>query len=139
VSLKLLIDECLSPELVELAVAAGHIESSCIRDRGWLQKKDWDLMRLVVAGDWTLVTHNARDFRGHGSESPGGHHARQDIHAGLICLNSAFPMTLDRQHRLFRLALHELSSMGDLVNLALEVSENADSSIYLDVYEIPLS
>jgi hypothetical protein len=137
VSLKLLIDECLSPELVELAVAAGHVESSCIRDRGWLHMKDWDLMRLVVASDWTLVTHNARDFRGPGSEAPGGHHARQDIHAGLVCLNSAFPMSLDRQHRLFSLALEELAGMKDLVNLALEVTEHADRSIDIDVYEIP--
>jgi len=139
VNLKLLIDECLSPELVELAVAAGHVESSCIRDRGWLHMKDWDLMRQVVASDWTLVTHNARDFRGSGSEAPGGHHARQDIHAGLVCLNSAFTMSLDLQHRLFRLALEELASMKDLVNLALEVTENADRSIDIDVYEIPPS
>lgn len=138
-SLKLLIDECLSPELVELAVAAGHVESSCIRDRGWLHMKDWDLMREVVASDWTLVTHNARDFRGPGSNAPGGHHARQDIHAGLVCLNSAYPMSLDRQHRLFSLALDELAEMKDLVNLALEVTENVDRSIDIDVYEIPPS
>ena len=34
-SLKLLIDECLSPELVELAVQAGYLQSTCVRDRGW--------------------------------------------------------------------------------------------------------
>ena len=33
---RLLIDECLSPELVQLAIDAGHVESSCVRDRGRL-------------------------------------------------------------------------------------------------------
>jgi hypothetical protein len=32
-SFRLLIDECLSPELVALAIAAGHVESTCARDR----------------------------------------------------------------------------------------------------------
>ncbi len=27
---RFLIDECLSPELVQLAVAAGHLESTCV-------------------------------------------------------------------------------------------------------------
>lgn len=29
---KLLVDECLSPELVTMAVEAGHVESTCLRD-----------------------------------------------------------------------------------------------------------
>lgn len=45
VSFKFLIDECLSPELVEMAVAAGHPESTCVRDHGWLRRKDWELMQ----------------------------------------------------------------------------------------------
>ncbi len=43
-SFRLLIDECLSPELVDVAVAAGYVESTCARDRGPLAKKDWELM-----------------------------------------------------------------------------------------------
>lgn len=35
-SFRLLIDECLSPELVDLAVEAGYVESTCARDRGLL-------------------------------------------------------------------------------------------------------
>lgn len=137
VSFKFLIDECLSPELVEIAVAAGHPESTCVRDRGWLHRKDWELMQLVIAGDLTMVTNNSRDFRGQGPDGPGGLHARQEIHAGLVCLNSAYPMTLDRQHRLFKIALDELAGTADLVNLALEVFEHADLSIDIELYEIP--
>ena len=65
---RLLIDECLSPELVQLAIDAGFFESTCVRDRGLLHRKDWELMAYVVAADFTLVTHNARDFRGMGAE-----------------------------------------------------------------------
>jgi hypothetical protein len=59
-SLKLLIDECLSPSLVEMALTAGHHESTCVLHRGWTGEKDWDLIQHVIAGDFTLVTHNAR-------------------------------------------------------------------------------
>jgi predicted nuclease of predicted toxin-antitoxin system len=48
-SLRLLIDECLSPDLVDLAVAAGHVESTCLRDRGLLGTQDWTLMKHVLA------------------------------------------------------------------------------------------
>lgn len=86
----------------------------------------------------TMVTNNSRDFRGQGPAGPGGRHARQEIHAGLVCLNSAYPMTLDRQHRLFKIALDELAGTADLVNLALEVFEHADLSIDIELYEIPM-
>lgn len=70
-SLRLLIDECLSPDLVDLAVAAGHVESTCLRDRGLLGTQDWTLMKHVLAEDFTLVTVNAQDFRGSGEDTPG--------------------------------------------------------------------
>lgn len=77
-SFKLLLDECLSPELVDMAAARGHVESTCVRNMGWSGKKDWELIRIVVEGDYTLVTHNAVDFRGGGPGALGGEHARQE-------------------------------------------------------------
>ena len=136
---KLLIDECLSPELVEMAVAAGHVESTCVRNMGWLAKKDWELIDLVVANDYSLVTHNAEDFRGEGPAKPGGEHAKQPIHAGLVCLTSELPMSLSRQRDLFAIALSELAEIQDLVNRALEVFEDADGQISVSTYQIPES
>lgn len=136
---RFLIDECLSPELVQLAVAAGHLESTCVRDRGWAGTKDWTLVTYAVEGDYTLVTHNSPDFRGQGPGKLGGQHAKQPIHAGLVCLNSVHVMDLPRQLDLFRLVLAELASMDDLVNQALEVFELADGSVELDSYSIPES
>lgn len=69
-SLKLLIDECLSPLLAQQARAAGHARSTCVRDMGWSGTKDWRLIALVTVGDYTLVTVNARDFRGPRSLAP---------------------------------------------------------------------
>ena len=134
---KLLIDECLSPELVGMAVTAGHVESTCVRDRGWLGSKDWKLIELAVAEDYTLVTHNAVDFRGAGAGNLGGLHAKQPIHAGLVCLNSVHVMDIERQRDLFRLALDELAGLSDLVNQALEVFEDEDGSVGVDIYDIP--
>lgn len=133
---KLLVDECLSPELVEMAVAAGHFESTCVRDRGWSGKKDWELIEVVVAGDFTLVTNNAEDFRGGGQGDLGGEHANQEIHAGLICLHSP-RMSLAKQRELFEIALNELAALPDLVNQALEVFEDDDGRVTVEIYVIP--
>ena len=102
-----------------------------------LSSTDWELITFVVTGDFTLVTHNARDFRGEGQENPGGLHAQQEIHAGLICLNSFYPMDLDRQHRLFQLALAELDGMPDLINQALEIFEDEEGTVTAELYDIP--
>ena len=135
--LRFLVDECLSPELVSMAVLAGHVESTCVRDRGLAGTKDWKLIEHVVAGDFTLVTHNAVDFRGGGPPNLGGEHAKQPIHAGLVCLNSVHTMDLQRQLDLFQIALDELATMDDLVNQALEVFEEADGSVEVVIYDIP--
>ncbi|CAN7690072.1 hypothetical protein [Variovorax paradoxus] len=47
-----------------MAVACGHFESTCVRDRGWQGMLDRDLMEKVLAEDFALVTNNAVDFRG---------------------------------------------------------------------------
>lgn len=134
---RFLIDECLTPELVPMAIQAGHVESTCVRDRGLAGTKDWKLIEHVVAGDFTLVTNNSVDFRGGGPGKLGGEHAKQPIHAGLVCLNSVHVLDLQRQLDLFQVALDELATMDDLVNQALEVFEKEDGSIEVEVYDIP--
>jgi len=44
VTFKFLVGECLSPGLVDVALMAGHYESSCVRNRGWLGLKDRELI-----------------------------------------------------------------------------------------------
>ena len=137
--LKFLIDECLSPELVGVAHAAGHLETTCVRNLGRSGTKDWDLMPLVIAGDFTLVTNNSKDFRGRTPGQPGGLHAKEEIHAGLVCLNTEIGMDIDKQRELFEIALEELAGVADLVNQALEVTEREDGSVEVVFYAIPAS
>ncbi|UXH79266.1 DUF5615 family PIN-like protein [Roseateles amylovorans] len=135
---KFLIDECLSPELVRIAVAAGHVESTCVRNRGWAGTKDYRLMQHVIAEDFTLVTGNSVDFRGHGPGQLGGEHAKVDLHAGLVCLNSERPLDLQLQLALFEVALSVLEDeKTDLINTALDIFHKDDDTVEWALYRIP--
>jgi len=48
---KFLIDECLSPELAELARQRGYVESVHVNQRNRAAAKDQQLMRYILAGD----------------------------------------------------------------------------------------
>ena len=134
---RLLIDECLSPDLVELAIDAGHVESTCLRDRGLLGTQDWTLIKHVLDADFTLVTVNAQDFRGRGQDAPGGLYAHIDLHAGLICLNSARSLDLTAQRSLFEEALEALTELPDLINQVLEVTEDEKGEVSIIIYDFP--
>ncbi len=141
--MKALIDECLSTELVDLAVERGYVGSSHVR---WIGKggvKDWNLMPVILDGDWTFVTRNAYDFRGApGAPGAKGEYAKVDLHAGLICLNGpADGFTLETQLELFELALDELDRDRDLINQVLEVTLEVvgDQEITIRRYALPES
>jgi hypothetical protein len=138
---KPLIDECLSTELVDLACQRGHVQAAHVVHRGLGGTKDWDLMPMIIAEDWTLVTRNAYDFRGP-TNKPGskGLYARQALHAGLICLNGPPDgFDLDTQRELFEVALDDIDARGELVNEVLEVSLGSgdDAEITLQRYPLP--
>lgn len=137
--MKLLVDECLSPELARRAHARGHGEASHVVWLGRAGLKDWELMPLILAGDWTFVTRNAVDFRGP-AERPGtsGQYARVAIHAGLICLDGPPGLDLDMQLELLDQALDELATDSDLVNQVLELRWE-DNGLHLRRYSLPPS
>lgn len=58
--MKLLVDECLSPELVHMARERGHGESSHVVWIGHQGIKDWDLLKIVLEGDWTCNPQRLR-------------------------------------------------------------------------------
>jgi hypothetical protein len=138
--MKLLVDECLSEELTKLAHRRGHPEASHVRWIGKGGAKDWDLMPVILDGDWTFVTRNAVDFRGPaGAPGQGGEYARIDLHAGLICLTGPVGMNLDMQLELFEVALDDLDANSDLVNQVLEVvlEDGDDAEIRVRRYDLP--
>lgn len=137
--MKFLIDECLSPKLAELAREKGYGESTHVV---WLDRagaKDWDLIPIIIEGDWTFVTRNSVDFRGVAAH-PGeqGQYARVDLHAGLVCLNGPDGMARDLQLELFEQALLELDARPDLVNQVLEISLEDDEHLRVVRYALPM-
>ena len=136
--MKLLIDECLSPELTKLAHAAGYGASSHVVWMGLAGRKDWELKNVILDGDWIFVTKNSVDFRGPPSR-PGskGQYADVAIHAGLICLNGPTGMDLDMQIELFEQALKELAADGNLINAVLDVTLEEDNQIDIRRYALP--
>jgi predicted nuclease of predicted toxin-antitoxin system len=129
--LKFLIDECVSPELAQLARDRGYHESfhvSWLGKAGW---KDWELKDLILEQDWTFVTRNSVDFRG-SAEQPGskGQYADVPIHAGLVCINGSARMSGKIQVELFAAVLDTIQDMiqgpsppqEDLVNEVIEVN-----------------
>lgn len=138
--MKLFIDECLSSELVHRAVARGHAETTSVVFRGLAGTKDWDLVPIVVARDYTLVTRNAVDFRG-AATAPGekGLYRDVDLHPGLICLNGPRGMDLDMQLELFDIALDEIERLqDDIVNKCLEIMFDPEGGeVEITLYDLP--
>lgn len=138
--MKLLIDECLSEELAKLARDRRHPKSSHIRWIGKGGAKDWELLPVILDGDWTFVTKNSWDFRGP-PQAPGtaGQYAGTELHAGLVCLNGPVGMDLDLQLEMFAVVPEILPDDKDLVNQAIEVTlETVDDGAFtITRYALP--
>ncbi len=137
--MKMLIDECLTPDLVAIALAKGHGESSHVVWLGKAGWKDWELKSFILSGDWTFVTRNSVDFRGP-EDRPGskGQYADVSLHAGLICINGPVGMDAELQGELFAVALDEVGDAGELVNEVLEVNlDEPDDDMEVLRYELP--
>lgn len=137
--MKFLIDECLSPDLVPVALNRGFLESShvvWIGKAGW---KDWQLKPFILEGDWTLVTRNSVDFRGP-TDRPGtgGQFANVPLHAGLVCINGPDGMTAEVQCELFDAVLDEIGDAQQLINEVIEVDlESLDEDYTIRRYTLP--
>jgi hypothetical protein len=110
----------------------------------WIGKggaTDWELLSVILAGDWTFVTRNAVDFRGP-ADLPGakGEYRKTTLHAGLICLNGPIGMDLEMQLEVFEAALDSLDEDGDLVNRVLEVmlDDAGDADLTIVRYALPV-
>jgi predicted nuclease of predicted toxin-antitoxin system len=108
--MRFLIDECLHVSLTQVARKQGY-QADHVAWLGLGGKSDWDLMPRIVAGDFTFVTNNARDFRKLYSKEP--------IHAGLVILLPQ--VDPERQRQLFQMLLAELRPDALLVNEVIEI------------------
>lgn len=127
--MKFLIDECLSPDLVAVARDRGFPQSTHVAWLGLMSKKDWTIVQRAVKDGYVLVTNNTIDF------TPLVE--RQDLHAGLVCLNAAPGlMSLEAQMVLFEQALDELAG-EEPVNEVVEITLTGDRSVETDRYDCP--
>ena len=127
--MKFLIDECLSPELVETARNRGYHGSTHVNWLGLTSEKDWVLMARAVEDDYVFVTSNRTDFKALS--------ARESLHPGLICLNvEAGEIDPGTFSRLFQ---HALGHLGDIepVNEVVEITLDRGGRVQINRYEWP--
>lgn len=137
--MKFLIDECLAPDLAQLAIDAGYPESAHVTHRGMAGFQDHTLMERILDEDWTLVTRNSDDFRPSvGSNSNAPCYLRVELHAGLVCLNLPNGAVRLDHIDFFRAALDDLGQDGDLTNQILEVWPDDDAgALLVERYDFP--
>ncbi len=127
--MKFLVDECLSPALVAMARARGHVESTHVTWLGLRSRTDRSIVHRAVADAYVLVTNNTTDFM--------ALLGREKIHAGLVCINVApGMMSLDVQKRLFALALDRLGK-DEPVNELLEITLDEHKVVHVERYDFP--
>jgi predicted nuclease of predicted toxin-antitoxin system len=122
---RFLIDECLHTSLVAVAEGRGH-EARHVNWLGLSGEADRDLMPRIVAGDFTFVTNNARDFL--------KLYAREPVHAGLIVFVPQ--VAPDKQRALFDALLEYLGEDAFPINEIIEI-ELDDGEAVFNRYDLP--
>ena len=105
--MRLWIDECLSPTLVDLAQL--RYEATCNKYRGLLRVEDPALYAVISQEEWVLVTNNYRDFR--------ALTLRAGLHSGLIVLPQR---TLSGQPPMLEAVLDHIDLHSSKVNMLSE-------------------
>jgi predicted nuclease of predicted toxin-antitoxin system len=117
---KLLIDECLSPDLARIAkeefgLFAIHVPWLGTPPRGQKSWKDPDIVERVAAEDYILVTNNRKDFLGRYYAQ-----ANLQIHNGLIIVLEKTDIHGER--RLFRSVIEHALVMDSTINKLIEIA-----------------
>ena len=117
-----MIDECLSPSLVNMAWGAGYVQSAHVKHRGMGSWQDYSIMNRILEEDWTLVTHNSNDFRPKdGSSSKKPCYVGITLHAGLVCLNMPKDSKLKEHQKYFASCLEFIAQYDNIINKILEI------------------
>jgi predicted nuclease of predicted toxin-antitoxin system len=123
---RFLIDENLSPRLADVARDFGF-EATHVNYLGLRSETDWELLKVVAADDWVLVTNNALEFRGRYREI--------DLHPGVIFLVPV--IRRPQQIRLFEAALHYVRQYPDLTNRGLDIDFGSSGESVVTAYDLP--
>jgi len=108
--IRFLVDENLSVALPSIAHARGY-EATHVNFLGLRQAKDWDILPVILAEDWILVTCNVLEFR--------WRYRKLDIHPGVVLVVPVVPR--EEQLNLFGRVLDTIDTSPDMTNIAIEV------------------
>lgn len=119
--IQFLIDECLTPKLVEVANRFGYVAHH-VQYRQWKSREDQALLAFMRAEDLTIVTNNWKDFE--------PMLRREEVHPGAVVLPH-----VPRQAQIvaFELALNAIGAVDpplDMVNTAIEVAGSGEVRVY---------
>ena len=115
---RLIVDECLTPDLVPIAHEAGF-EAYHVAYFGLSGRPDHVVFEKVTSGGFIFVTNDREDWR--------TLFLTADLHAGLIVILPN--CRRDAQKILFRAALSRVKEIGGLENKALEINANGEITV----------
>lgn len=119
--IQFLVDECLSPGLLDVAREHGF-NAYHVTQRGWGSDSDPQLLGRILGGDLTFVTNNWKDFR--------PMIRRSEVHPGVVAILPN--VRRERQMALFAAAITEIRGADlDMVNTVLEVQADGTVDRYL--------
>lgn len=123
----ILVDECLSPDLVATALLRGYYSTHVVY-RGLQGTSDIDLIPVILNGNFIFVTNNGKDFL--------KIYSSLDIHPGLIIIVPNCKAS--QQIYLFNKILDMIKNKTDLINKVIEIYNDATIKIY-DLPKINIS
>lgn len=135
--MQFLIDENLTPDLMNLAQGAGHHYCAHVTYRGWGGEPDHVIMRHALENEFVIVTRNARDFRAENGRP--GLYDQTEIHPGLVCI-VARVLDAELQKIAFQLVLDYLAQHAiiDLTNRGVDINMDVHPPD-LKIYDLPSS
>ncbi|HEX6039347.1 DUF5615 family PIN-like protein [Longimicrobium sp.] len=122
--IQFLVDECLTPKLVEVANRFGYVAHH-VQYRDWKSRTDQALLSFIRDEDLTIVTNNWKDFE--------PMLRREEIHPGAVVIPN---VARAEQISAFETALRAIQSIDpplDMINTVVEV----DQSHVVRVYPLP--
>jgi predicted nuclease of predicted toxin-antitoxin system len=119
--IQFLIDECLTPKLVEVANGFGFVAHH-VQYRDWKSRTDQALLRFIREEDLTIVTNNWKDFE--------PMLRREEVHPGAVVIPN---VPRAAQIAAFQLALRAIQGIDpplDMINTVVEVDEEHVVRVY---------
>lgn len=119
--IQFLIDECLTPRLVEVANGFGYVAHH-VQYRDWKSRSDQALLAFIREEDLTIVTNNWKDFE--------PMLRREEIHPGAVVLPN---VPRAAQIAAFKHALYAIQNVDpplDMINTVVEVDEEDVVRVY---------